>query len=223
MGIRVLYHGSKFVVEKPCFNSPLANPHNDYGRGFYCTGNIEMAKEWANIATEHGYVNKYEIDERGLIVLDLTDKAHFDVLDWLSVLLHHRSLSPRFAEIHEQELRYLEERYLRIGIESADVMIGYRADDAYFRFPLMFLDNVLTYERLEEIYHNGELGKQYALKSEKAFQKIRYLRSFEVEPIYHQRYMSCKDAANRSYSRLELEERNAKGTRIRDLMEGRYD
>ena len=38
-----LYHGSEFIVEKPEFGKGAR--HNDYGRGFYCTENPELARE----------------------------------------------------------------------------------------------------------------------------------------------------------------------------------
>lgn len=42
---KILYHGSEFLIEKPEFGKVAR--HNDYGRGFYCTENIELAREWA--------------------------------------------------------------------------------------------------------------------------------------------------------------------------------
>ena len=42
---KILYHGSEFLIEKPEFGKGAR--HNDYGRGFYCAENIELAREWA--------------------------------------------------------------------------------------------------------------------------------------------------------------------------------
>ena len=41
----IIYHGSKNIITKPEFGK--GNIANDYGLGFYCTENIELAKEWA--------------------------------------------------------------------------------------------------------------------------------------------------------------------------------
>lgn len=41
----IIYHGSKNIIEKPEFGK--GNKKNDYGLGFYCTENVELAKEWA--------------------------------------------------------------------------------------------------------------------------------------------------------------------------------
>ncbi len=40
-----IYHGSPFEIPRPLLSR--GKPHNDYGRGFYCTEDIEMAREWA--------------------------------------------------------------------------------------------------------------------------------------------------------------------------------
>ena len=38
----ILYHGSSEIIEKPIFGKGKA--YNDYGRGFYCTENFELAR-----------------------------------------------------------------------------------------------------------------------------------------------------------------------------------
>ena len=37
-----LYHGSENIIEKPVYGKGAR--YNDYGKGFYCTENIELAK-----------------------------------------------------------------------------------------------------------------------------------------------------------------------------------
>lgn len=41
----LLYHGSEKILEKPVYG--FGRTDNDYGRGFYCTEDRELAKEWA--------------------------------------------------------------------------------------------------------------------------------------------------------------------------------
>ena len=43
--LMIVYHGSPYLVSVPMFGE--GNPHNDYGLGFYCTEDLELAKEWA--------------------------------------------------------------------------------------------------------------------------------------------------------------------------------
>ena len=87
MAKKTIYHGSVSIIEKPVFG--MGNPYNDYGLGFYCTENLELAKEWASSDSEkNGFANGYEIDLSGLKVLDLTDKE-YSILNWLVVLVNH--------------------------------------------------------------------------------------------------------------------------------------
>lgn len=69
----ILYHGSEFVIQKPIFGG--GKVHNDYGSGFYCTKESDLAKEWAVGETHDGFANRYEFDLTGLKVIDLTGKG----------------------------------------------------------------------------------------------------------------------------------------------------
>ena len=42
--IKKIYHGSKDIIEQPIFG--FGKTYNDYGLGFYCTEEIDMAKKW---------------------------------------------------------------------------------------------------------------------------------------------------------------------------------
>ena len=55
MSIIQLLHGTDHIIEVPDIN--IGNPHNDYGRGFYCTRVEEMAREWACKKNTDGFVN----------------------------------------------------------------------------------------------------------------------------------------------------------------------
>lgn len=54
-----LYHGSDHIIEKPVFGE--GKSYNDYGRGFYCTEHVELAKEWACATGVDGYANRYQL------------------------------------------------------------------------------------------------------------------------------------------------------------------
>ena len=221
MSYRIIYHGSNLIVDKPVYRHPLMKAHNDYGYGFYCTQSLDMAKEWANRISVGGYANKYLFDDRGLDILDLTDKSKYSVLNWIAILLHNREISIVDRVEYAEELEFIEQYY--IDISKYDVVIGFRADDAYFKFPLMFIRNVLSIERLEEIYNLGQLGKQFVLISERSFERIKFTEAIPSEAIYKERYLSRLDAADNAYKELELQERKNKGTRIRDLIEAKND
>ena len=38
-----IYHGSANIIKQPAFGA--GKLYNDYGRGFYCTEHIELAKQ----------------------------------------------------------------------------------------------------------------------------------------------------------------------------------
>lgn len=63
--------------------------YNDYGLGFYCTDNIELAKEWGTSFERSGYANRYQIDCTELKILDLNDDKYC-ILHWLAILLSNR-------------------------------------------------------------------------------------------------------------------------------------
>ena len=67
----VIYHGSESIIEKPIWGK--GKPNNDYGRGFYCTESIELAKEWACSNNRNGYANKYDLDCSKLKILNLNN------------------------------------------------------------------------------------------------------------------------------------------------------
>lgn len=216
MSRKVLFHGSSQVVEKPLFGHGA--PTNDYGPGFYCTKEKEAAKEWACKSGEEGVLNKYDIDERGLKILYLDKEHGFGVLNWLTLLLEHRTLGASFIKLFGDRVEFLKRRY-RVDISSYDVVVGYRADDAYFAFPKAFIDGSLTLESLEKVFELGNLGKQYVLISEKAFSAIRFIESIPVDRTYVDKYNNKMVSANDDYARYLTESaKDIRGTRITDLM-----
>ena len=80
-----LYHGSPNILEKPLFGH--GKVWNDYGLGFYCTEQKELAKEWAVSDGENGYSNKYFVDTSDFSILNIAD---YTMLHWLAVLVQHR-------------------------------------------------------------------------------------------------------------------------------------
>ena len=83
MGEIVLYHGSFNKVVVPQYG--LGETKHDYGKGFYLTENVELAKEWAVCRPDetNGWVHKFELDTKDLKVLDF---QQYNVLSWLAEL-----------------------------------------------------------------------------------------------------------------------------------------
>lgn len=212
---RIIYHGSIEVIEKPIYHYEKSNKDLDYGPGFYCTEDLECAKEWANRRSTNGFVNKYSIDDSDLKVLNLTNKK-YSVLHWIALLIFNRNHDELFFAEYEKELLFLK-RYL-IDVSQYDVVIGYRADDSYYAFPREFLNNNITIEKMESIYLNGELGTQYVLISKKAFDSICFEDFIEVENVYFDLYKKRISEANDYFYQTLKEERLSKGMRLRDLI-----
>jgi len=62
-----LYHGSSVCVGRPVFG--VGKEENDYGLGFYCTEDLELAREWACFENADGFANRYQLEMEGLSVL----------------------------------------------------------------------------------------------------------------------------------------------------------
>ena len=165
-----IYHGSSKIIEKPLYG--YGKPYNDYGLGFYCTDQLNMAKEWGVDFARDGYANIYEIDCDGLDILDLND-SQFCILHWLNILLQNREFDVPGAlaqEAKEYLLRTFQVDYL-----SKDIIIGYRADDSYFSFAQDFINGTISYRQLNNAMHLGKLGQQFVVKSKRAFNRLRYI------------------------------------------------
>jgi len=167
---RTIYHGSEFVIERPVFG--VGKVHNDYGLGFYCTESCAMAMEWAVTEEHDGYANRYEIDFKGLKVVNLA-KRPYNTLHWLSVLVSNR-IFDMDGDVIASAAKYLRMNF-PVDTSSADVVIGHRADDNYFSFARGFLNGTLSYAQLCRAIRLGGLGLQVVLKSQAAFARIRSL------------------------------------------------
>lgn len=164
-----LYHGSEKIIEQPEYGKGRTN--NDYGRGFYCTESIELAKEWACADNHDGYANRYSIDISKMKVLNLNG-PEYNILNWLAVLTKHRTYWQN-SSVSEDAKNYLQD-YFYVDIEPYDIIIGYRADDSYFTFAQDFVANVISLRQLSEAMRLGKLGEQIVLKSQEAFTTVTF-------------------------------------------------
>lgn len=212
---RILYHGSEVIIEKPVYKQ--GNVHNDYGIGFYCTSNKELAKEWASKKSGIGFVNKYSLRDDNLKILDLTKSPFDNVLYWIALLMNNRILSSNLKNNFPRELKYLEDKYL-LDVNDYDVIIGYRADDSYFHFPEAFIRSEITLESLNSIFLAVDLGKQYVLISKRAFDLIKFIDYVFVEEKSQKDYYKRKTNADKTFKELLDSDRYKKGIRMRDLV-----
>ena len=216
----ILYHGSDRVIKHP--DPYFANTNNDYGRGFYCTEDLERAQDWAaRHGAGNGYVNKYSLEMQDLAVLDLTSKD-FTPLHWITMLINHRVLSADDMTIYGDSFAYLSARY-PLDITKFDIAIGYRADDSYFSFTKLFLSNQLSLQALTQALNLGYLGKQIVLLSEEAH-KPEHLQFISAEhitdPVYLKRHNQNDKHARDCFRELRQKDWQSKRgkTYIIDLM-----
>ena len=193
MGKIILFHGTADKVVVPTYG--LGNDKHDYGRGFYLTENIELAKEWAVCRPDetNGYVHKFEIDIDGLRILDFQEK---DILSWLAELMKHRDAADtkRYRVLAKQFI----EKY-GIDTEGYDIIKGWRANASYFYIAKEFVRDNIDLDILPELLSLGGLGIQYCLKSEEAFLRLKEL-SYDLVTVdysefnekYNQRDVSAR-------------------------------
>ncbi|MDR0671073.1 MAG: DUF3990 domain-containing protein [Oscillospiraceae bacterium] len=211
-----IYHGSQTAIERPVFGE--GNPRNDYGLGFYCTQELELAKEWACTEEDSGYANQYVLALSGLSVMRLSG-ADYHILNWLAVLLANRTF--RIANnVAAEGKAYLLDTFLP-DTQSCDIIMGYRANDSYFSFANAFLNNTLSLAQLERAMALGKLGEQTVLKSRKAFGQIRFVRSEVADREIYYPMKNARDKEARSSYRKERESsRAADSIYLVDILRG---
>lgn len=166
MGKIILYHGTPDKIVAPKYGG--GDDKHDYGRGFYLTENVELAKEWAVCRPneENGWVHEYELECDDLKILDFQEK---NVLAWLAELMKHRDAAD------SKRYRMLSAKFIRkYGIDTSqyDVIKGWRANASYFYIAKEFVRDNIDIDILEDLLSLGGLGIQYCIKSEKAYSKL---------------------------------------------------
>lgn len=214
-----LYHGSPNEISTPTFGQ--GKPYNDYGLGFYCTEDFELAKEWACAVGKDGYANKYELDTGGLSILYLND-AQYHILNWMSILLENRTFNISEG-ISSRAKQYILDRFLP-DYKKYDVIIGYRADDSYFSYASDFVENALSLESLRTAMKLGKLGEQVVLISKKAFEALTYIEAIPASAEeYFEKYKERDSKARSEYRELKKESNPEEGTYIMDIIRQKWE
>ncbi|MBR0373162.1 MAG: DUF3990 domain-containing protein [Mogibacterium sp.] len=209
-----LYHGSTAIIRQP--EHGFGRKYNDYGLGFYCTESEAMAKEWACSSLEDGFANHYRLDLEDLRILNLNCED-YTILNWIAVLVSHRLFRVR-TPIAGRARRYLEEHFY-VNVNAYDVVIGYRADDAYYDFADAFLNNAITVEQLSRAMRLGKLGEQVVLKSRPAFDRLQFADfSIAESNIYYPKRKARNYDAELDY--LTIQKEDADGLFMIDIIRG---
>lgn len=201
MGKITLYHGTLDEVVVPTYG--CGNERHDYGKGFYLTDSVELAKEWAVCRPDNnnGWVHKYELDTENLKILDFQEK---NVLSWLAELMKHRDAadSKRYRMLAKQFIQ-------KYGIDTSeyDVIKGWRANASYFYIAKEFVRDNIDIDILEELLSLGGLGTQYCMKSEFAYSKLYEIKEDIITVNYNE--------FNQKYNYRDITARN----KMRDLVD----
>lgn len=173
----ITYHGSDIIIENPRYDG--GRKFSDFGKGFYMTTNIEMAKSWSTRKKFQGlYVNKYIFNAEGL------ESLTFDLdINWILFIAYNRGI------IETEELKlYLKDYYK--DMEKYDVILGPTADDRMFDTLNMFFENNITLEHCLQSLNSMDLDIQYNLKTEKAINALSFLSSIELDEVDKEYYSS---------------------------------
>lgn len=214
----MIYHGSTQIIEKPIFG--IGNPKNDYGLGFYCTQDIELAREWACTEQDNGFANKYELDMSELSILNLSN-GEYHILNWLAVLLENRSFRIR-EDVTIQAKEYILENF-SVDYRNYDIVCGYRADDSYFSYANAFLNNTLTLKKLERAMLYGNLGEQVVVRTEEAFDKLQFVSADTVDKeIYYPKKLARDTQARELFRKDRRGEELDDAVYVMDIVRGRW-
>lgn len=201
----ILYHGSQNEKITPQFG--LGNEKHDYGKGFYLTENLDLAKEWAVYRPEesNGWVHKYELETEGLKILDFQEQ---DILAWLAELMKHRDAAD------SKRYRMLSKKFIeKYGIDTYgyDVIKGWRANASYFYIAKAFVRDEVDVDILEELLLLGDLGVQYCIKTEKAYKNLTEISS-DLQSVsftqFNEKYNKRDIAARENMRKLIDSDRN---------------
>lgn len=194
MGKIILYHGTPNKIVIPEFGG--GSEKRDYGKGFYLTENIELAKEWAVCRPQeiNGWVHKYELDCDSLKIFDFQEAS---IMAWLAELMKHRDAAG------SKRYKMLAAKFIdKYGIDTSnyDVIKGWRANASYFYIAKEFVRDNIDVEILEELLSLGGLGIQYCIKSKLAYENLREIRDGLLPVAYsefNQKYNQRDDSARK--------------------------
>lgn len=204
-----LYHGSLVREFTPTYGR--GKDKHDYGRGFYLTPDIELAKEWAvgDNDVRDGWLHTYTLNLSGLRIFDFESLTKNRALCWATEILKHREPNDSYAPFYEKYRDFLFQNF-SCPTEEYDVVCGWRADDAYFGIVNYLLSDTLSLSLLEDALRLGGLGIQYCCKSKLAFSQLTEQCSAVSVPnaIYGKQYRARDKAARAAFTKLRRSERN---------------
>ena len=155
MSILRVFHGSTVVVEFPNFNH--SREDIDFGKGFYVTEDLLMAKKWC-CTKINSFVSEYKLDCSQLKLFQFKLDE-----EWLDFIVKNRKL----IENHKYD--------------EYDVLIGPTADDRLYDTLQDYLDGYLTAEQTIRYLNVAGFSNQITLKSKKALDCLEFINMHKIE------------------------------------------
>lgn len=150
---RILYHGSKEIVEFPEIR--MAKFQKDFYFGFYCTLLSEQAHRWAIRYTGKGVVNEYVYTpDETLKVLKFPEMTE----EWLDFIVKYRS---------GQKHMY-------------DIVEGPMANDTIFNYIQNFIDGKISRAAFWELARFKKPTHQISFHSINALTALKFRKGYEV-------------------------------------------
>lgn len=150
--MRILYHGSRVVVNQPEIR--IQRFHKDFYWGFYCT---ELEKQTVRWATRYGsgIVNVYRFEETEQLRV-----KRFETMDdqWLDFIAACRS-----GKSHDY-----------------DIVEGPMADDTIFNYVQSYLDDEITREAFWALAKFKYPTHQISFHTARALAALTFERSYEA-------------------------------------------
>lgn len=162
----ILYHGTNKDIDK--INLKIGSAKKDFGQGFYLTPNLTSAKKMAvKKAKKEGgkpIVISYEINDNCLTSKELRIKEFPEKAsgEWIMFIYANRN-----AQNAGKECKY-------------DIIIGPIADDGVALQLTNLRLNLITKEQAAILIRDKYLDIQYCIKTEKAVEKLKKIRIWEV-------------------------------------------
>lgn len=158
----ILYHGSNIAVTIP--KILLSDRMLDFGTGFYTTSSYEQAERWARLTVQRKkdgspIVTSYDFNEKLLSDLKIL-KFETASVDWLKFVSKNRNR--------------------RDFYDNSDIVIGPVADDKTMPVIRNFFLGIYDEEEAIKRLLTQRLKDQYAFKSSKALELLKFREAIEV-------------------------------------------
>lgn len=175
-----LYHVGFDSIPYPDIHYGRKNA--DFGQGFYLTDDKEFSYRWAKEKSGSDTIlNEYELDTAGLKVTTFCrDK------DWFDYIYDNRNHKP--------------------DLVNGDVIIGPIANDIIYDVLGITTSGVLPKEDSMKLLLIGPEYKQIVIKSERAVNQLKWIRSDIISPEKLNEYHSQMAIEEEAFQKLFAEE-----------------